>query len=402
MVHPVSITAAAVISGLGVTCEEHTQALLRRETALKLLGQLPGSPPSFSHLPAAWIADRALLKGRRSGAASNLLVRAAQACVERAGWSSRDLRETWIYAGTSRANQGEWRNPIPFRRALRQFAASNSLHSEIAAAVSLVLGIRGPWQVLSNGCASGLDALGHAWLALAAGLTDRVLVLSVDLPLSTDMLEDFADSGMLSAVGKNDPYATTADGFLPGEAAVALCLERSDLAGARQLARILTYRANSDALDLIRLPEDGGPLADLLTSVHQDLKTSGISTGPNLPALICPHASGTKANADSECRGIEQALDAFAAETPEPIPVAVFKPQTGHALGASGLLEVALLLPFLSKGHCPPQLEGLSEPPSPRLRLCHATDPLGSGQVWKIASGMGGHNAVAVLDFPGD
>jgi hypothetical protein len=41
---------------------------------------------------------------------------------------------------------------------MRKLRASNSIHSEIAAAVSIELGVRGPWQLLSNGCSSGLDA----------------------------------------------------------------------------------------------------------------------------------------------------------------------------------------------------------------------------------------------------
>ena len=45
-----------------------------------------------------------------------------------------------------------------------------SMHSEMAAAISIELGIRGPYNVLSNGCSSGLDALGFGYMAVSSGL----------------------------------------------------------------------------------------------------------------------------------------------------------------------------------------------------------------------------------------
>lgn len=392
MVHPVAITAAAAVSGLGPNLSAQHQALLSGGSALRPLAGFPeGMFEGFTTLPGAWIEDRRMFKGRRSGAAANLLRQVARQAVTEAGWSPADTRDAWLYAGTSRANQGEWRRPWRERRALKAYAASNSLHGEVAAAVSLDLGLRGPWQVLSNGCASGLDALGHGWLAIAAGLADRVLVGSVDLPLTPELLEDFRASGMLSRTGNRDPYSPKADGFLPGEAAVALCLERADLAGERTRANILTYRANSDAHDLIRLPEDGGPLAELLLAAWRDL--DGSACAPR-PALVCPHASGTQANAESECRALAHFAEVARIGA---LPVAVFKPHTGHTLGASGLLDVALLLPFLERGHAPPALPGLSQPPAPELRLATGGDALVDGQIWKVASGLGGHNALVVL-----
>ena len=72
----------------------------------------------------------------------------------------------------------------------------------------------------------------------------------------------------------------------------------------------------------------------------------------------------------------------------------LLKPFSGHTVGASGLLESAVLLDFMSRGELPPNypnttgIRGMSTP-SESLSC--------GGPVFKLAHGMGGHNALAVF-----
>ncbi|MGV3661055.1 MAG: beta-ketoacyl synthase N-terminal-like domain-containing protein [Prosthecobacter sp.] len=391
MMESVLITAAEAACALGLRLADCVAALRARRGGLEPLGGRLGPEAGleeFATLPAGLLPARALLRGRRYGAAGNAAVHAARAAVQRAGWSGLQTREAWVFAASSRGNVGEEAGSNAWRRPIRRFSASNSMHSEIAAAVSIELGIRGPWQMISNGCSSGLDALGMAWMAVAGGLAPRALVVAVDLPFVPRLLRDFKDTGLLSCNGLNDPFALegarTTGGFLPGEAVVALTLERDPGGGLRPLCRLERYFANSDAYDALMIPPDGGGISDCVAGVWN-------AGDPGRIVALCPHATGTMNHARAEPPALQRAMAGHE------VPLLPLKPHTGHALGASGLLDVALLAACMAEGSLPAVLPGLT-PPACGLRLLNAPLPVVSGdRVVKLASGMGGHNAAVSL-----
>jgi len=384
MMETVLITAVETVCALGMTTRQCLDALRAgRGSLVRGAAQTEG----FEEIPAGVLPERKVLAGRRYGAASNAAVHVASRAVEIAGWTQGEKTEAWLYAGSSRGNSAEIVGASGWRRPVRQFSASNSMHSEIAAATSIALGLRGPWQMLSNGCSSGLDALGMAWLAVASGLAPRAVVIAVDLPLVTSLLRDFRDTGLLSINGVNDPFALNGpgatSGFLPGEAAVALTLERAP-GQRRALCRMEHYFANSDAYDSLMIPEDGGGIADCVRGVL------GAGEVDRVIAL-CPHATGTVNHARVEPPAIQCALAG------RKVPLIPLKPHTGHTLGASGLLDVALLAACLQEGWLPAVLPGLTAPTC-GLALNTAALPVRAGdRVLKLASGMGGHNAAVSL-----
>ncbi len=383
---PVHITGLAAVSALGRTADEHLTALAAGKSGLRPLAEFAdGALSAYGELPAGWLPERdAWLRGRRYGAASNLAVRIARAAAADAGWSSTELADAWIFAGSSRANTGELLGAWKQRRPIAKFRASNSLHSEVAAAVSIELGVRGPWQMLANGCAAGLDAVGFAWFALRGGLAKRALVVSVELPLCEPLLRGFADTGLLANPGAiNDPYHRETSGFFPAEAAAALTLEAGhDVPGPE----VLWYGANSDAYDSIALPEDGAALARLLAEAADALKIKGAQV-----AAICPHANGTASNRWAESAAFQSVF------ADRPHPFFIPKPATGHSLGASGAFELALLAASLRTGFLPANPPALSLP-APNFSAPAAPVPVTPEHaVLKVAIGMGGHNAVLAL-----
>jgi 3-oxoacyl-(acyl-carrier-protein) synthase len=329
-------------------------------------------------LHAAWIEPRDILLSRKWSPASMAALHVAgQASVD-AGWSAADLADAALFVGTSRGTAAGWIDPWPERRAFPLMAASNSLHSEPAAAVSIALGIRGPWQVLASGCAAGLDALGMAALWLAAGLSPRALVVAVDLPLSPVLLDSYAATGILSRNGVNDPYGATTSGILPAEAAAAVALVQGEIPGAPVLAG---YLANADAEDAIGMPAGAPGVARLL---RQGIGKFG------RPAALCPHASGTAAHAVSEPQAILAGLG-------DAVPLCPLKPRTGHGIGGGGLLESVILAAFLRDGRLPLPLPGLTVPAG----LTMTPPVLSPGdKVFKLASALGGKNSLIALQAP--
>lgn len=367
---PVSthITAAEAACALGSTLAACKDAVTQRRHGLRPLRELV-SVPGLEELLAGWIPDRSLLLGRRYGVATNAALHVARRAVAQAGWSAEELSDAWIFAGTSRGNAAESFGHTSFRRPVPRFSASNSLPSEIPSALSIELNIRGPWQLLSNACAAGLDALGMAHLAVVSGAAPRALVVAVELPLIPELLTSFQQSGLLSRNNLNAPYHSETNGLQPAEAVAALTLEPP---GRPAKAALLGYWASSDAYHALAVPADGRGLRAAWKQALSEL--------PDLPwGGICPHATGTAEQGRAEQRVLQDFLTGAHAQT----PLALLKPFTGHSLGASGLLEIAILSEFLQQGEFP-GATGLTRV---------ARDQL----IFKMASGMGGHNAIVAL-----
>ncbi len=316
----------------------------------------------FHEFAGAWLPPQPLVTGkRRWGLTTAAGMTVADQAMTDAGWSAATKRGAWIFAATSRGNAAEFGAPGVGRRPVRRLAASNTLHSELAAAISVQHGIQGPCQVFSNGCASSLDAMGWAAAAITAGWTTHALVVTAEMPLTPCILQAFAKSRVLSRRKDFRAYHATSpqglDGFVLAEGAAAVTLEQAGATTGRGLATVQAYHAGADAYHALGLP----PMErSILPSLLRELAAA---SGP--PDLVCPHATGTE-----ECRRLEiPILEEIMASA----KIACWKESLGHTLGASGLLELL---------HC------LRQP------------PLGAQNIWKWASSMGGHHAAVQVFRP--
>lgn len=299
----------------------------------------------------------------------------AKQAASEAGWSDAELANAALVVGTSRGNAAGWLGPWPERRPFKLMAASNTIHSEPATAISIELGIFGPNHTVASGCSAGLDALGIAKLLLDSGQAERALVVAVDLPLVPILLDNYAASGLLSKHAKLNPFSPDSDGFIPGEGAAAIALSA---APAGNLS--LTYFSNnSDGADPVGVPQDGGRTDELLKRA--------IAQCGN-PAAICPHATGTQIQARAERQFLHPTI---LGSKPTLHPL---KPYIGHTVGASGLIESVMFLAFMCQNKLPQNLPGtcgLNDLSAPTTSI-----PF-TGTVFKLAHGMGGHNALAVF-----
>jgi 3-oxoacyl-(acyl-carrier-protein) synthase len=302
----------------------------------------------------------------------------AREAIQAAGWGAAELRDAALVVGTSRGNAAGWLGPWPGRRPFRLMAASNTIHSEPAAAISIEFGMTGPNQVLASGCAAGLDAAGVAMMMIRSGMAPRALAVAVDLPLVPLLLDNYAQSGLLAERFALDPYHPASAGFVPGEGAAAMVIEPAEL-GATGGVELVHYGCNADACDPVGIPADGGRTPELFEAALRHYH----------PAVaLCPHATGTAVQATADPAAFRRA---FGAALPT---LHLLKPYTGHTIGASGLLESVLLVRFMQDGKLPPNLAELHAPPGFRLP---DTELEISGLVGKLSHGMGGHNALILL-----
>ena len=372
---PLYITGLGALSALGEDISAHHQGVCARRVVFQAMGKLLGADSPHAERPGAWIERRALLTHRKWSPVTMAALHVARQAITEAGWTSDELMDAALVVGTSRGNAAGWLGPWPGRRPFRLMAASNTIHSEPAAAISIEFGITGPNHVLASGCSAGLDALGVAMMMVRAGIAPRALAVAVDLPLVPLLLDNYAMSGLLAERIELDPYHPKTAGFIPGEGAAAMAIEASG-EGCPQLVH---YGSNADACDPVGIPADGGRTPELLRKAL--LLTQQ-------PGALCPHATGTAVQAMADPAAFSRA---FAGTRPT---LHLLKPFIGHTIGASGLLESVILARFLRDGKLPPNLPGLHAPPGFMLPE-QVLDS--SGGVYKLAHGMGGHNALIVL-----
>jgi 3-oxoacyl-[acyl-carrier-protein] synthase II len=376
--HPLSITGLGALSALGTDVSSHHQAVLGGHVPFQRLGKLLGSESPHAMRPGAWIENRALLNHRKWSPATMAALHVARQAIADAGWTADELRDAALVVGTSRGNAAGWLGPWPGRRPFKLMAASNTIHSEPASAISIEFQITGPNHVLASGCSAGLDAIGIAMLMVRGGLAPRALAVAVDLPLVPLLLDNYAASGILSGHLVADPYRPGTEGFVPAEGAAAMAME----AAPGRNARLAHYGCNSDACDPVGIPKDGGRTPELF----QMLGAAGL-----VLRAVCPHATGTAVQAAADPAALARAF-------PDSQPTLhLLKPYLGHTIGASGMLESVILAAFLRDGRLPPNLPGLHAPPGFDLPV-HSVSA--SGPVAKLSHGMGGHNALLVLTPP--
>ena len=267
-----------------------------------------------------------------------------------------------------------------------------------AAALSMRHGLRGPTFAVSTACASGAHALGCALRMLQSGEADAVVAGGSEAGLTPLARAAFSALDALSQTGVSRPFDARRDGFVMGEGAGVLVLERGGRARARGAhihGTIRGYGASSDAHHLTAPREDGEGQAVAMVAALGD---AGV--GAEEIDYINAHGTSTPLNDRAETRAIKRALG----ERARQVPISSTKSAIGHLLGAAGAVEAVATLLALRERVAPPTL-GLSEPDA-ELDLDYVPDvarPLKASQAAPALAlsnsfGFGGHNAVLCLE----
>jgi 3-oxoacyl-[acyl-carrier-protein] synthase II len=278
-----------------------------------------------------------------------------------------------------------------------------------AGALSMAHGLRGPSFAVSSACASGAHAIGSALRMLQSGEADAVVAGGSEAGLTPLARAAFSALDALSKEGISRPFDARRDGFVMGEGAAVLVLERADAArarGARVLGVIRGYGASSDAHHLTAPREDGAGQAAAMTAALADA-----GARPEQIDYVNAHGTSTPLNDRAETHAIKLALGKHA----QRIPVSSTKSAIGHLLGAAGAVEAVATLLALRDRVAPPTI-GLTEPDE-GLDLDYVPGsarplaPGGHGNGGAAAPGeerpvlalsnsfgFGGHNAVLCLE----
>ena len=267
-----------------------------------------------------------------------------------------------------------------------------------AGALSMRHGLRGPSFAVSSACASGAHAIGVALRMLQSGEADAVVTGGSEAGLTPLARAAFGALDALSPSGISRPFDARRDGFVMGEGAAVLVLERDEGArarGARTLGAIRGYGASSDAHHLTAPRDDGAGQAAAMSAALADAGVGGGDID-----YVNAHGTSTPLNDRAETRALKLALGDHSAN----LPISSTKSAIGHLLGAAGAVEAVATLLALRDRVAPPTL-GLSEPDaeldldyvpgSARPLPVRASEPV---LALSNSFGFGGHNAVLCLE----
>lgn len=269
--------------------------------------------------------------------------------------------------------------------------------SSMAAEVAGDLGAQGPAAVVSTGCTSGLDALGHAVELIREGSADVVLAGGTEAPIAPISVACF--DAIHATTPRNDdpehasrPFDRSRNGFVLGEGGAVLILEELESArrrGARIYAEIKGYGNRCNAHHMTGLKADGREMAEAIRAALDDARLDRTAVD-----YVNAHGSATQMNDRHETAAVKAALGEHAYRT----PMSSIKSMIGHSLGAVGALEIAACALAVEYDVLPPTAN-LFEP-DPELDLdfipLEARDRR-ADVVLSVASGFGGFQSAMVL-----
>jgi len=214
-----------------------------------------------------------------------------------------------------------------------------------ASQISIAHGLRGPTFGVVSACASSNHAIAQAVLMIRAGLADIAIAGGTEACLTYGALRAWEAMRVL-ADDTCRPFSANRRGLVLGEGAGVFVLESMAHArarGAQVLAELAGVGMSADAGDIVAPDPAGGAAA-----MAQALADAGLAA--EAIDYINAHGTGTPANDPTETAAIHRVFGAHA----QALAVSSTKSMHGHALGASGALELVAVIGALREGVVPP------------------------------------------------
>ncbi|MCX4744589.1 beta-ketoacyl-[acyl-carrier-protein] synthase family protein [Kitasatospora sp. NBC_01287] len=402
--------AAAVVTGLGATTplggdvDSTWAAMLAGESGVSVLDEpwaagLPVRIAARLRIEPSLVLDR--VQARRLDRAQQVALVAAREAWAHAGRPEVDPHRLAVVIGTGNAGlltalgQDDVLETAGVRR-VSPHTIPMMMPNGPAACVSIELGARGGAHAPVSACASGAEAIAAGLDLIRLGRADVVVAGGTDACVHPLPIAAFAQAKAHST--RNDapheasrPFDTGRDGFVFGEGAAVVVLERPEFAAARGAqvhAALAGAGVNSDAYHITAGSQDGQVRAVRLALAAADLSPQQID-------LVHAHATSTELGDLTEAGTITEAIGTH------PV-VTASKSMTGHLFGAAGSLGALVAILALRDGVLP-ATRNLTEL-DPRVKLDVAMGAARRGQYGAAvanAFGFGGHNVSLVFTRTG-
>jgi 3-oxoacyl-[acyl-carrier-protein] synthase II len=360
--------------------------------------QIAGEVPGFE--AGAFLANR---EARRMSRSSQFAVAAAQLALDDARLiiNEDNTNEAGVIIGcgttslseTEQAMQSLLQGP----HKVRPLYLPSALPHMPACQVAVHMGMQGHISATCTASAAGAQAIGEAAAIIQRGDASIMLAGGTDATITQLGLASFCALHALSTRNEDParasrPFDAERDGFVPGEGAAVLVLERLSYArqrGAPIYAEVAGHATTSNAYNVLApdLHGDGAARA-----MRRALLNARID--PQQVDYISAHAVGSVSGDIAETRAIKQVFGEYASC----VPVSAIKSMIGHLNGAAGAVEAAAALLALKHSTLPPTIN--QEFPDPECDLDYVPNSARQAILQTVISnsfGFGGINTVLVF-----
>jgi 3-oxoacyl-[acyl-carrier-protein] synthase II len=291
-----------------------------------------------------------------------------------------------VTIGSSRSCQSDWENFISNPATPPNLTTwLDTLPHSPAIETARYIGSRTALLAPMAACATGIWSLAQAVGLIRAGACERAIAGAVEAPITPLTIAGFSQMGALATTGCY-PFDRSREGLVLGEAGAVFILETAELAlarGAKIYGEVLGFGLTNDAHQMCAMDVAG---TAGFKAVQQCLQRSQL-----MPAdidYVHAHGTSTRLNDRYESRLIQQVF-------PDGVAISSTKGATGHTLGASGAVGIALCLQAIATQTLPPCV-GLTDPEFD-LDLVRKSRSTSVSNLLCLSFGFGGQNAVIAL-----
>jgi nodulation protein E len=267
-----------------------------------------------------------------------------------------------------------------------------SMYNAATSAVATRFGAKGAAYAVVSACASSAHAIGLAYQTIKSGAADAAFAGGADAPLTLGIIRAWESMRVLSVDNEHParacrPFSADRNGLVLAEGAALFVLEaweNAERRGQPIVGEIVGFGATSDAGHITDPSSDGAARAMRLAL--RDANAAAEEVG-----YINAHGTATKANDVTETRAIKEVFGMN-------VPASSTKSMHGHAMGASGAIEIACSLAALREGFLPPTIN--LDSPDPECDLDYVPQHAREATVRLFLSnsfGFGGMNAVVAV-----
>ena len=405
---PVVVTGVGLISPLGVGTEETWQSILNGRSgiapitlfsannyACRFAGEVKG------FVPEDFIERKDV---KKMGRFIQFAIAAAHYAMTQAAIhvTPENAERVGVYVGSGigafeviEREHSKLMSQGPSR--VSPFFITASIANLAAGQISIQYGAKGPNLTCATACTTGANGIGEAFRVIQRGDADVMICGGSEAAVTPLSVAGFSAMRALST--RNDdpqsasrPWDHDRDGFVLGEGAGVLILEEREHAlrrGAKVLAGLVGYAANSDAFHTNAPPEDGRGVRRVM-----ELALADAGLAPSAIQYLNAHATSTQLGDRAEAKAISDAFGDHA----EHLLVSSTKSMTGHLLGAAGSLEAGLTVLALRDQVAPPTTNVCEVDDACHFRLIR-DEPLRTtlDYVMTNSFGFGGTNASLIF-----
>ncbi|MEE1826430.1 beta-ketoacyl-[acyl-carrier-protein] synthase family protein [Streptomyces sp. BE20] len=277
------------------------------------------------------------------------------------------------------------------------FLYQGLIPSSLAADVAARHAVHGPAVVVSTGCTSGIDAIGHAYQLLVDGEAEVMITGASDSPISPVTVASF--DAIKATTPDNDdpehasrPFDRDRHGFVLGEGCAVLVLEELEHArrrGARIYCEVVGYANRGNAFHMTGLRPDGLEMSEAISDTLRQARLN-----PEDVHYISAHGSGTRQNDRHETGAFKRSLGHAAYG----VPISSIKSMVGHSLGAIGAIEMAACALAVERGVVPPTANWQNRDPECDLDYTpNNAREVRVGAALSVGSGFGGFQSAMLF-----